>query len=92
MDQLLITSGKELAQYGLLGAFCVFLLWYIGRLQQELKDLRDAHKQEIAAKDKLINELQEARVVEAKQGFQLASATKTTLEDVLQQLIEGGKN
>jgi hypothetical protein len=80
MDQIVVDGGKELAQYGLLGIACVFLLWYIGRLQQELKDLRDAHKEELAAKDKTIADLQEARLVEAKQGWQLASATKTTLD------------
>lgn len=86
MDQLLINSGDQLAQYGLLGLSVIFLLWYIGRLQQELKDLRDAHKQELAAKDKTILELQEARVVEAKSGFQIASATQTTLQLFLKQI------
>jgi len=88
MDQLLLTSGKELAQYGLLGIALIFALWYIGRLQQELKDLRDAHKQEIAAKDKTILELQEARVIEAKSGFQVASAAQTTLQLLLGRISE----
>ncbi len=84
MDQLIITYGTELAKYGPFGLAFGFLLWYIGRQQQELKDLRDVHKQELAAKDKTISELQEARLNEAKQGWNLASATKTTLDSVLQ--------
>jgi hypothetical protein len=86
MDQLLITYGSELTKYGPFGLAFVFLLWYIGRLQQELKDLRDAHKEELAAKDKTILGLQEARVIEAKTGFQIASATQTTLQSVLNKL------
>lgn len=100
MDQVLLNGTNSIvAQYGLLGIAVVFLLWYIGRLQQELKDLRDVHKQELAAKDvviaskdKRIDELQEARVIEGRQGYQLASATKTTLENLFAGLIEGAKS
>lgn len=97
METVLLQGANGIvAQFGLLGAGFIFLLWYIGRLQQELKDLRDAHKLElagkdtvIASKDKRIDELQEARVVEGRQGYALASATKTTLEDIFKDIVEG---
>jgi len=86
MDQLLIQTISGLAQQGLGWTLFLLALWYIGRLQQELKDLRDVHKTEIASKDKTILELQEQRVIEAKAGFQVASASQTTLQMFLNRL------
>lgn len=87
MDQVLLNGSNTLiAQYGLLGVAVVFLLWYIGRLQQELKDLRDAHKVELAAKDKTILEQQQQLLAEVRNGATLASAIKTTLDAVLVKL------
>lgn len=91
MEQALTSSGQWLVQQGLLGIAVIFLLWYIGRLQQELKDLRDAHKVELAAKDKTIMELQEARLAENRSGWELASATKTTLDAFLR-TVTGDKS
>lgn len=87
MDQVALQAVSGIAQQGLGWTLFLLALWYIGRLQQELKDLRDAHKQELAGKDKTILELQEARVIEAKSGFQIASATQTTLQAFLKQLM-----
>lgn len=87
MDQVFINGSNALiAQYGLLGIAVIFLLWYIGRLQQELKDLRDAHKVELAAKDKTILEQQQQLLVEVRSGATLASAIKTTLDAVIVKL------
>ncbi len=87
MDPVAVTAlVSTIAERGLGWTLFILALWYIGRLQQELKDLRDAHKLEIAAKDKTILELQEARVVEAKTGFQIASASQTTLQMLLSKM------
>lgn len=84
MDQVILNGSNTLiAQYGLLGIAVIFLLWYIGRLQQELKDLRDAHKVELAAKDKTILEQQQQLLAEVRNGATLASAIKTTLDAVI---------
>jgi hypothetical protein len=91
MDQIITQTLTGLAQQGLGWSLFILALWYIGRQQQELKDLRDAHKQELAAKDKTILELQEARVIEAKSGFQIASATQTTLQMLFKQLTGDSK-
>lgn len=83
MDQLFQSGGNQLLSQGLVGVICIFLLWYIGRLQQELKDLRAEHKAEIATKDKALMDQVQARLVEQKYGFEIAASTKTALEVLL---------
>jgi hypothetical protein len=77
MDQVLGEGGNFLVSQGLLGVAVFFLIWYIGRLRQEDKDKDKAHREEIAAKDKRIEELMEARLTDAKQFVGVAQEFKS---------------
>lgn len=77
--------GQFLSQ-GLLGTIVIALVWFITRLQNELKDLRQAHKVEIAEERKLNNELQDDRIQEMKVAFEAISSIKTTLQAFLDAL------
>jgi hypothetical protein len=72
MDSVLPMAGKELLSQGLLGIIIFFLIWYIGRKESELKDILAAHKAEIASKDKQIEELSSARLLDVKQLVEIA--------------------
>lgn len=75
--------GSYFVSQGLLGVICIALVYFIMMLRAELRDLRVAHKVEIAAKDSLINELQESRLQEARVGFDIARANQATLDAFL---------
>lgn len=82
-DQLVTEGASQLLSQGLLGIICVFLLWYIGKLQTELKDLRAAHKVEIAEERKLNAELQESRLEESKVLLEAVSSNKSSFQALL---------
>lgn len=90
MDQLVSQSASQLLSQGLLGVICVFLLWYIGKLQTEIRDLRAAHKVEIAEERKLNAELQESRLEESKVLLEAVSSNKSSFQALLS-AIQGGK-
>lgn len=69
---------------GLLGAVCIALVYFILMLRAELRDVRAAHKTELAAKDALVNDLQEKRLAEARTGFDIARANTAALDSFLQ--------
>jgi hypothetical protein len=73
MDTLIQPAAQQLLSQGLLGIIVFFLVWYLGRKEQEAKDRERAYKEELAAKDKRIEELTEARLTDAKQfvGFSM---------------------
>lgn len=77
MDSVLPMAGKELLSQGLLGVIIFFLIWYIGRKESELKDILLAHKAELAAKDKRIEELTGAQLMDAKQFIEIAVGLRT---------------
>lgn len=80
MDTLLTEAGKTLiAQYGIAGIVIVGLLYLVLAMRAELRDTRKAHKVEILEKDKLIYQLQEARLEEVKIGLTIAKENQTTL-------------
>lgn len=79
MAELLNAIGEILAQNGLAGAVIAILFYYVLMQRAELRDTRAAHKIEIAEKEKLINQLQEARLSEVKTGFEIAKQNQTTL-------------
>ncbi|MER8762910.1 hypothetical protein [Mesorhizobium sp. M0968] len=72
--------GSIFLSQGLLGAICLALVYFILMLRAELRDVRAAHKVELAAKDSLINELQEDRLKEARVGFDLAKSFQSTMD------------
>lgn len=74
---------------GVMGAIVVALVYFILMLRAELRDLRTAHKTEIAAKDALINQIQEERVKEARIGFDVAATNKAALEALLTAIRKG---
>ena len=68
---------------GLMGAICVALAIYILRQSGEMKSERQAHKVEMAEKDALISELYEARINEARVGFDIVKANERSLDAFL---------
>lgn len=88
----MVSSGiSQLLSQGLLGVIVIFLLWYIGKLQTELRDLRETHKVEIAAERKLNAELQDERLVEAKSVLEVIVQVKSTLDAWRDSRTQGGK-
>ncbi len=88
MDALLDVSGEILKQYGLAGAVIAFLAYYVLMQRADLKDTREAHRTELAEKDKLITQLQEARLTEVRAGFEIAKQTQATLS-ALTSVLQG---
>lgn len=82
-DQLVTEGTSQLLSQGLLGIICVFLLWYIGRLQTEVREIRAAHKVEIAEERKLNAELQESRLDESKVLLEAVSSNKSMFQALL---------
>lgn len=80
MEALLPAAGQELLSTGLIGAACIFLLWLLGRKEQELKDTRHAAEVKLAEKDKLIQELQESRLDELKLVVEHVSSNTVALQ------------
>lgn len=68
---------------GVLGITCVVLSLVVLKLWAEIKAERAAHKIEVAAKDALINDLQDERLAEARAGFDVAKQTEKTLDAFL---------
>ncbi|RWX72615.1 hypothetical protein [Mesorhizobium sp. M2A.F.Ca.ET.039.01.1.1] len=83
IDPITEGVGNIFLSQGLLGAIVIALVYFILMLRSELRDTRAAHKVEIAAKDALINELQEQRLKEARVGFEIANQSKATLDAFL---------
>jgi hypothetical protein len=79
MDQLLAAAIDIVRQYGLAGAVILFLAYYVLMQRADLKDTRAANKVELEAKEKLINQLQEARLDEMRAGFEIAKTNQITL-------------
>lgn len=86
-----IDASKSLISNGVLGVAVIGLVYFILMLRAELKDVRTNHKVEIAAKDALILELQEKRLVESQQGYQIASSVTSTLNAYLAATQRGVK-
>jgi hypothetical protein len=82
VDPLSQVTSAFLSQ-GVAGAICVALVYAIIHLRGELRDERAAHKVEIAAKDALINELQEKRIIEGRVTIDAMNATRASLDAFL---------
>jgi hypothetical protein len=78
VDEIIKKGVDLLLQYGLSGLLNIGLLYLVYKLREELRDVRTAHRVEIAEKDKLIYQTQESRVAEARAGYEvIGSITKT---------------
>jgi uncharacterized protein YqfA (UPF0365 family) len=69
---------------GVLGASCVVLALVILKLWGARETDRTRHEANIAAKDALINDLQEQRLAEALAGRDVIRTIQTTLDAFLQ--------
>ncbi|WP_018900438.1 hypothetical protein [Rhizobium sp. 2MFCol3.1] len=65
---------------GIIGSICVALALFILKLWTEMKNERAAHKVELAAKDALIEKLYDARINEARVGFEIIKANERSLD------------
>lgn len=74
---------------GILGVLCAVLGYEVLRLRKQVSDQATAHDAKIAAKDALINELQEARLDEARQGFQIAKSATTSIDALVAATMRG---
>ncbi len=74
---------SPLLQTGVIGVVCVALGWIAWKLWLKLESERAAHKLEVAAKDALIKELYDARVDEAKAGYEVVKSNDKMLEAFL---------
>jgi hypothetical protein len=89
LEDFLTGAGKELFANGLLGIAVVGLVWFIMVLRNDLREEREAHKIEMAAKDRLILDIQDMRIVEARSVIELAKSTQLTLDAILLALRVG---
>lgn len=83
------TLTSVLLSQGVLGVVTVALAYFVMILRADLRDTRQAHKVEIAEKDELINELQEKRLAESREGYKIAAANKETLDAFLLAIKQG---
>lgn len=85
MDPTAASEGitQQLLTQGPLGIAVVVLLWYIGQLLKERKDMMEAHKVEIAAERKLNADLQAARLEDHKTLIPLAQSLRTGVDLVV---------
>ena len=79
MDDLLQAAGNMLISQGPIGILCLVLLYVLMMMRAELRDTRTAHRTELAEKEKLIYELQEARLDEVRSVSEIAKSTQITL-------------
>lgn len=61
---------------GIIGAVCVALAWISLKLWAKIERIEAEHKIELAAKDALIRDLYDARVEEAKVGYEILKSNE----------------
>jgi len=86
MDQLIEKTGDQLLGYGLPGIAIIGLIYLIYLLRAELRDTRLAHRTELAERDKLIFQIQEERVTEARAGYEIIRSIQTTQDAIISAL------
>lgn len=74
---------SSLTTMGPLGVIVVYLLWYIGKLQDKMDKLIEAHKAEIAAERSLNAQLQSERLADQKTLIPLAQSMTAATEQTL---------
>lgn len=83
MDEIVVEGSRSLFSNGVLGVVVAGLVYFVMMLRAELRDVRAAHRVELAAKDALILELQEKRIAAHIAGAELAKQMRETLSELL---------
>lgn len=83
LDQIVPQGSQYLFSQGVLGVVCIGLVWFIIQQRNEIREMREAHKIEVAAERKLNADLQERRVEDYKGLVEVTSAVKVGLDGVL---------
>ena len=89
MDELIQKVANALLDYGISGIANLGLIYLVYMLRVELRDTRSAHRVEIAEKDKLIYQTQEARVAEARAGYEVISSIQKTQDAIVGAIRKG---
>jgi len=91
LDQVLPQGSQYLFSQGVLGLVVIGLIWAWVLQRNEIKELREAHKIEIAAERKLNADLQEHRLDDFKMLVDVSTSIKMGLEGVLTAIRASGK-
>lgn len=86
MDKLLEQAGGILLQQGLSGVAIIGLVYLIYMLRAELAATRTSHRTELAERDKLIFQIQEERVTEARSGYEVIRSIQRNMDAILDAL------
>jgi hypothetical protein len=89
MEALIQQIATALLEYGISGIANIGLIYLVYMLRVELKDVRTAHRVEIAEKDKLITQIQESRVSEARSGFEIIGSIQRTQDAIIGAIRKG---
>ena len=79
MEGLVDKIADTLISQGPVGIMCLVLLYVLFMLRADLRDTRAAHRTELAEKEKLIYQLQDARLEEVRSVSEIARSTQMTL-------------
>lgn len=82
MDQLLIDASKALFSNGILGIAVVGLVYYVMMQRGENRAEREAHRIELAEKDKLIQQLYDRLVQQGQAGYAGLEAVQKSLASI----------
>lgn len=84
MPDPIVSQGiGYLLSQGVLGICVIGLAWLYLQTRRDLIEQREAHKVEIAAERALNANLNGQLLEEAKQGYEIAASTKSTLDAFL---------
>jgi len=86
MEKLLEQAGDIILQQGLSGVAILGLIYLVYMLRSELKAVRTAHRTELTERDKLIFEIQESRVTEARSGYEVIRSIQRNMDAILEAL------
>jgi hypothetical protein len=89
MDEIIKQGVTLLLQYGLSGLLNIGLIYLVYKLREELRDVREANRVEVAEKDKLIYQSQESRVTEARAGYEVISSITKTQDAIIGAIRKG---
>ncbi len=86
MDKLLEQAGQILLQQGLSGLAILGLVYLVYMLRAENAAQRTSHRTELAERDKLIFQIQEERVTEARSGYEVIRSIQRNMDAILDAL------
>lgn len=89
MDQIIQKAADILLSNGLAGIAIIGLVYLVYMMRSELKDTRIAYEIRLVEKDKLIYQTQEARVVEARAGYEVIASISKTQDAIIGAIRKG---